>query len=349
MTHTSSVVERHAHAPLPPPRLGFLGVGWIGRLRMTALLREQPGTVIAVADPDAGAAQEAALAAGGALVLPGLEELLELELDGVVIATPSAMHAEQAITALAHGVAVFVQKPLARDAAEADAVLTAAERTGRPLGVDLSYRHTAAARAMREALRVGRIGEVFAAQLVFHNAYGPDKPWFLDRRHAGGGCVIDLGTHLLDLLLWLLDEDAVAVQAATLLREGRRMAEDAAAVEDFAAVQLTTAAGIPVQLACSWFLPAGCDCVFECALYGTAGSLLLSNLGGSFYDFTLESRHGTESHTLVTPPDEWGGRALCAWARALQRGDGFDASKARELRALTRAIDAIYDAGGRQR
>ncbi len=324
-------------------------MGWIGRIRLQALLEADIGTVVAVADPDPSAAAAGAAAADGSLAVADLDELLRLDLDGVVIATPSALHAEQSLAALDHGLAVFCQKPMARSATEAEAVLATARRAGRPFGVDLSYRRTAAAQRMQQELRQGRIGRVFAAQLTFHNAYGPDKQWFLDRHRSGGGCLIDLGTHLLDLLLWLLGDERLRVEAATLLQAGAKLANGSNAVEDFVAAQLTTASGAAVQLACSWFLPAGLDCLFECTLFGTEGSLALTNVDGSFHDFRLEWRHGTSAQLLVSPPDDWGGRTLCDWALRLQRGEGFDPELAAELHAIPKVIDAIYRYGGVQR
>jgi predicted dehydrogenase len=194
--------------PSLPPALGFLGVGWIGRHRMDAVLAAGTGRCVAVADADPHAAAAAVDQHGGEVV--GAEELLaRADLDGVVIATPSALHAQQAITALAAGSAVFCQKPLARTAAESESVLAAARRADRLLGVDLSYRHLAAVDAVRPLLTDGTLGEIYAAELVFHNAYGPDKPWFLDPARSGGGCVIDLGIHLVDLVLDLLDRPKV--------------------------------------------------------------------------------------------------------------------------------------------
>ena len=102
-----------------------------------------------------------------------LEEMLALKPDGVVIATPSALHAAQCVQAFDAGAAVFCQKPLARTAAEVAAVLDAARRSDRLLGVDLSYRFTAAMQAIRKQVQSGELGRVFAADLIFHNAYGP--------------------------------------------------------------------------------------------------------------------------------------------------------------------------------
>ena len=96
------------------PRLGFLGVGWIGRHRMEAMLGSDAITVAAISDalPD-NSAQAGALAPG-AVQLDDVDALLEQALDGIVIATPSALHAEQSIRALNLGIAVFCQKPLGR-------------------------------------------------------------------------------------------------------------------------------------------------------------------------------------------------------------------------------------------
>ncbi|MGN6201867.1 MAG: Gfo/Idh/MocA family protein, partial [Solirubrobacterales bacterium] len=98
---------------------------------MEALARDGLAQVTAVADPTAEALEAAAEAAPSAVRMGSLEELLEHDLDGIVIATPSALHADQAVAALERGLAVFCQKPLARDAAETRRVLEAARAADR--------------------------------------------------------------------------------------------------------------------------------------------------------------------------------------------------------------------------
>lgn len=333
-----------ARAPERIPRIGFLGVGWIGRQRMAAVADEGLVEAVAVADADAEARRQAAETVPGAAIVDGLDALLDADLDGVAIATPSALHAEQAVAVLERGVAVFCQKPLARDLPETRRVLEAARRADRLLGVDLSYRHTDAARAMRDVIAGGQLGTVHSAELVFHNAYGPDKSWFTRRRLSGGGCLIDLGTHLLDLVLWLTGSHDVTVASSRLRRRGEPVDATADAVEDFATADLqSTDTGIGIRLACSWFLPAGRDCVLECTLYGTDGAVTLRNLNGSFYDFVCERHAGTSSERLSEPGDDWGGRALAAWTRRLAAGERFDAAQARELETLAGALDRIYE------
>lgn len=323
-----------------PLRLGFLGVGWIGRHRMQALLTSGLAEAVAVADPAPECLDEALKLAPATQRLDGLDALLEQSLDGVVIATPSAAHAEQSITVLERGLPVFCQKPLGRDTGEVAAVIAAAERADRRLGVDLSYRHLAGMQQLRTLLDEGAIGRVYAMQLVFHNAYGPDKPWFYDRQLSGGGCVMDLGIHLVDLALWLLRRPVRDVDARCYA-SGRPLSEQPAQVEDYASVRLDMDDDITVDLACSWNLAIGRDAEIGMRIHGTEGSLSLRNVDGSFYDFVIEHFHGRESKSIAKPPDAWGGRAAVAWAHALGENNRFDPS-ARELLDVARVLDRIY-------
>jgi predicted dehydrogenase len=333
------------------PRLGFLGVGWIGRNRMEALARDGLAQVAALADPQAEALAAAAEVAPEASRAESLEELLEQELDGLVIATPSALHADQAIAALEHGLAVFCQKPLARNAEETRRVLDAARATDRLLAVDLSYRHVEALRAAQEQVASGAIGQLHTLDLVFHNAYGPDKPWFTDPDLAGGGCLIDLGTHLVDLALWLSGSAvpfrriATKRNSFTAVETARTLSLLGHAVEDHATAELALGE-VRARLACSWFTSAGRDCVFECTAWGNEGAVSVRNVGGSFYDFRAELWRGTNAETLVEPPDDWGGRAIAAWAERLRGDRSYDpAGDGLEQVAMT--IDAIYAEAGR--
>lgn len=322
------------------PRLGFLGVGWIGRHRMEALARDGLARVAAVADPQAEALQAAAEVAPRAQLAGSLDELLDHDLDGVVIATPSALHSHQAVAALEQGLAVFCQKPLARDAEETRRVLHAAREADRLLAVDLSYRQVEALRAAQAMVAEGEIGLVHSLDLVFHNAYGPDKPWFTKPELSGGGCLIDLGTHLVDLALWFTGAEEYAVETARMLSlQGYE-------VEDQATAVLTLGSEIRARLACSWFQAAGGGCAFECTVWGTDGAVSVRNVGGSFYDFRAELWRGTSAEALVEPPDAWGGRAIGAWAQRLAGNRSYDPATD-ELELLAQAIDDLYAEAGR--
>jgi predicted dehydrogenase len=230
------------------------------------------------------------------------------------------------VAALRHGLAVFCQKPLGRTAAETAQAVDAAKVADRLLGVDLSYRHTAAACRIRELVLGDALGTVFAADLVFHNAYGPDKPWFHDPQLAGGGCVIDLGVHLVDLAVWILDLDPVEVNSR---------------LRGLPVEHLATAELDHVRLACSWNLHAGREAAIELSVYGSDGGVAVRNVGGSFYDFRCERLRGTETEVLVEPPDAWPGRAAVEWARRLGAGEGFDPAADEHVRVAA-VLDRIY-------
>ena len=320
--------------PATRPRLGFLGVGWIGRKRLDALVETGAAEATAVFDP-------AGVDVPGAQTVASLDDLLAADLDGVVIATPSALHAAQSIRALECGAAVFCQKPLGRTAAEARAAVDAARAADRLLCVDLSYRFTEGMRRIREIVRAGGLGRVYAVDLVFHNAYGPDKPWVYDPALAGGGCVMDLGVHLVDLALWTLDWPEVAGVSARLFAGGEPLGRRVDAVEDYGIATLELATGTVVQLACSWRLQAGRDAIISAAFYGTEGGARLANVAGSFYDFKAERYRGTARETLSGPPDAWGGRAAADFATRLAAGERFDAA-AEQLVDVARVLDQIY-------
>jgi predicted dehydrogenase len=326
------------------PRIGFLGVGWIGRHRMQAILATGAVEAAAIADPSPEMMAEAQRFAPEAAQVGGLEEMLGLGLDGVVIATPSALHAAQTIQALQAGAAVFCQKPLGRTAAEVRDAVDAARRADRLLGVDLSYRFTEGMRRIRQAVAEGELGRIYAADLVFHNAYGPDKPWFRDPALSGGGCVMDLGVHLVDLALWALDFPVVTGVSGQLFSGGEPLAGRADRVEDYAVATIELRGGAVLRLACSWNLHAGQDAVIAAEFHGTQGGAALRNQNGSFYDFTAERFRGTARGTLAVPPDEWGGRAAADWAMRLASGARFDPS-ASALVTVAEVLDGIYGRG----
>jgi predicted dehydrogenase len=295
----------------------------------------------AICDPSPEMAAEARQGVPAATLVASYDAMLAMGLDGIVIATPSALHAEQSIRALRSGAAVFCQKPLGRNADEAKAVVVAARDADRLLSVDFSYRLTCGIQHIRELMQQGDLGRVHAVDLVFHNAYGPDKPWFYDKAQSGGGCVMDLGVHLVDLALWLLDFPDVVQVTSHLSSEGRVL--DGTGVEDFAVATLLLAGGTVVRLACSWRLHAGADAVIAADFYGTAGGASLRNVEGSFYDFVAERFTGTTREVLATPPDDWGGRAAVQWAEQLTIDASFDRS-VEELVRVAAVLDEIYSA-----
>lgn len=341
MISQTSPQRASAHNLAPPlPKLGFLGLGWIGRRRLEAIAGAHIAEIVALADPMPAALERCKSLAPQAEEAAGLEELLDLDLDGIIIATPSALHAGQALAALEHGRAVFCQKPLGRNAGEVRTIVEAARQADRLLGVDLSYRHIRGMAAIRALIQSGALGRVFAADLIFHNAYGPDKAWFYDPVLSGGGCVTDLGIHLVDLLLWTLGGPVTGVQSC-IFSKGQPLSLERAEVEDYAQAQIFLGSGTVASLACSWCLHAGRNAVIEANFYGTEGGAALRNVNGSFTEFRAERFTGTLSEVLAEPPDEWGGQAATAWVRQLAESTRFDPEVESQIEVAS-VLDAIY-------
>jgi len=326
------------------PRLGFVGLGWIGRNRLEAVVQADVAEVCALQDVSEAATSEARKLAPNAFATSSFEDLLQQDLDGVVIATPNRFHAEQAIAALDRGFAVFCQKPLGRTASETSSIVEAAERCGRLLGVDLSYRKIPAMQMVSSLVETGALGTVFAIDAKFHNAYGPDKPWFYDFSYAGGGCVIDLGVHLIDLALEPLRFPPVRQIESSLYVHGCLLPKPAQQVEDYAVATIDTANDTTINLSCSWNLHAGCDANIELTFYGTGGGASLRNVKGSFYNFVAERFNGTETQTLNAAADsdwQWGGLATLHWVKQITTDRAFDPNVKRLIN-VAEVIDQIY-------
>ena len=326
------------------PRLAFLGVGWIGKNRMESLVRNSLAEVAGIADPSQENLDAALAVVPGAEIFQSFDEILESDVEGVVIATPSALHAEQSIAALQKGKAVFCQKPLGRNAAETAAVVKAARKNNLLLGVDLCYRHTCF-RQIHDIIQSGALGHIYATELTFHNAWGPGKDWFYNPKLSGGGCVVDLGIHLIDLALWTLKGTEVENVCSSLFSKGASLTDPETQVEDYATalIKLSNKQSekTAIHLNCSWNLPAGKEAEIQANFYGTNGGVAFRNINGSFYDFKAMRLHGTQTEVLFEGPDEWGVRAVGEWARRLGEGKKFDA-ESDTIVEVAKVLDKIY-------
>ncbi|MEO1987181.1 MAG: Gfo/Idh/MocA family oxidoreductase [Martelella sp.] len=323
------------------PRIGFLGTGWIGQSRLKAIADTGVAEIVAVADASDEALEQAYMLAPTGVACRTLDELLKHDLDAVVIATPTARHAQETIAVLRAGKAVFVQKPLGRTADETAAVIAAAEQADRLLGVDFSYRETEGLQAIRRMIAGGELGKVFAVDLVFHNAYGPNKAWYYDKALSGGGSVIDLGVHLVDTALWCLDFPAVQSVEGRLFRDGRLLPRNTDEIEDFAVASIDLDGGVRVSLSCSWNAHAGRNAAISAHFHGSDSSALWQNSEGSFFDFTTELHQGTSRERTDVSPPGWYGREAARFARRVAEDTSFN-SEIRHAATVAEVLDRIY-------
>ncbi|MEK7765408.1 MAG: Gfo/Idh/MocA family oxidoreductase, partial [bacterium] len=187
-------------------RVGVIGLG-MGKGHIRGY-RAHPGArVVALADPDA----KRLAACGDEFGIPGRyasgEEMIRKErLDVVSVATPNKFHAPLTIAALRAGAHVLCEKPMAMNAREAAAMLAAAKRARRRIMINFSYRFTAPAQALKREVERGALGHVYFARTMWHRSRGMPGfgGWFGQKALAGGGPLIDLGVHRIDLALWLM-------------------------------------------------------------------------------------------------------------------------------------------------
>ncbi len=337
-----SSMPRSSHSR---PRIAFVGLGWIGRKRLDTLVADPDVNfeVAALVESDAERLRAAAIAHPEASVIPTVAGLRDEDLDAVVIATPNGLHASQAIACLEQGLAVFCQKPLATTLNDVRRVLAAARVADRLLGIDFCYRHISGMHELRRRLTSGAIGEILAIDLTFHNAYGPDKSWCRDRILAGGGCLLDLGVHLLDLALWVQGMPPTERVRSRLFANGQPVQGCDGALEDLAYAEFIQANGAIVRLGCSWFAHIGQPARIQMEITGTHGGASWCNVDGSFYDFDVHWFEGTNRERLGMSRDDWGARALGAWLQQLRISNRFDAEAEHIVRSAS-LIEEVYRA-----
>ena len=324
------------------PRLGMLGCGWIGYKRLEALLASGGATVAAIVEPNTEARFAAQNLAGEAVLCESVEQLFNLGLDGIVVSTPSAQHADQSCQILNNKIAVFCQKPVGRNGAETAAVVKAAYCADRLVASDFCYRFTAGMQRIREAVSAGVLGDLYAIDLCFHNSFGPDKKWYYDATLSGGGCVIDLGIHLIDLAMWILGFPKVRSVSSRLFSRGRPLSQAGkGAVEDYAFASIDLNEPLHITITCSWNQPTGGDSLISAVFRGTRGAAEFKNIDGSFYNFRADCYFPGLRQNLSQPPDNWGGLALVHWASELACSNRFR-DEAFELIRVAELVDRIY-------
>lgn len=188
-------------------RVGVIGAGKIGRLRITSV-RNNPGTTLAAVLDLNKAAAEAAVAGTQAKAVTDLGAFLAEKLDIVIVSTPPHLHEEACAAAFKAGAHVLCEKPLSNTVEGARAIVAAAKAAGRRLGVGFNLRYYPFVSFAREAVDRGAIGtidhvRIFGGHNGLHN-FSAD--WQYKQPHSGGGAMMDIGIHMTDLARYFLGE-----------------------------------------------------------------------------------------------------------------------------------------------
>jgi len=207
-------------------RFGVLGAGQISRIACQEINRHAAARVVAASDPHPERLAELSTGLGGLRSYDDNQALLaDPELDAVFIAAPNAFHAPLALAALEAGKHVIVEKPFATSAAEAEAVVAAAKRSGRLLSVGMNQRFRPESQRVAALVRAGKLGHVYHAKAFWFRRAGIPKlgTWFGKKSLAGGGALYDIGVHLLDLALFVMGRfDPISVSGQVYTTFGQR-------------------------------------------------------------------------------------------------------------------------------
>lgn len=218
------------------------------------------------------------------------------EIDAVYIATPVALHAEQAIAALEAGKDVLCEKPLGLDPRECERIIAARKASGRRLGVAYYRRFYPALGRIKEILDSGEIGRPVLAQAdafeYFNRGPGEPRAWLLDPARSGGGPLMDFGCHRIEFLLNLFGRPERVDGFVDRLRFERR-------VEDTALTVLTFPGALQALLRVSHAVEESRDSL---DIYGTDGSIHVPVLNaGEFVVRTAEGER-REVHPRAENP-----------------------------------------------
>jgi predicted dehydrogenase len=186
-------------------RVGVIGAGSIAQSHLAAYASNPDVTLTAIADVNLERARTVAQNYQIARAYDDPQQLLEdPEVDGVSVCTWNNSHAAWAIAAIKAGKHVLVEKPIARTAAEAEAILEVTRDSDRVVQVGFVRRHSPNCQVLKSFVDAGDLGEVYYAKASCMRRVGNPGGWFADKEIAGGGPLLDIGVHVLDLAWYLM-------------------------------------------------------------------------------------------------------------------------------------------------
>ena len=329
-------------------RCGVIGLG-VGKTHIKGYRTHPNAEVVAIADPDLVRLE----AVGEEYGVPGryasAADMLKAEnLDVVSVATPNKFHKPLTLAALRAGCHVLCEKPMAMSAAEGRAMIAAAEKAGRRLMINFSYRFLHGGQALKRAVDRGELGEVYFAKSVWHRRRGVPGlgGWFGRKELAGGGPLIDLGVHRIDLALWLMGHPRPEwVLGATYDPIARAQAEREGKpfdVEDMAVALVRFDTGATLEVEASWAANVSEPQFMETRLFGVKGGAVHRNKNGG-YEFEAElfvERDG-DHYDMKLEREAESGTAMAHFVDCILHGRPHMATGEEGL-IVMEVLDAIY-------
>lgn len=265
-------------------KFGIIGAGGIAQSSCREIAAHPQGEIVAICDSHEERLQKLGANHGVKRLYSDSKDLLaSKDIDAVYIAVPNAFHAPLAEEALDTGKHVILEKPFALNLREATAVADAVNRSGKIFMLGMNQRFVPGAQTVKSLVRAGTLGDIYHAKAYWMRRSGIPRlgTWFGNKDLSGGGSLLDIGVHVMDLALYLMDNfEPEAVSGATYTHFGHRGLGEGGwgrsdregfefNVDDFATAIIKLAGGATLTLDVSW------------ALHQAQGNLMNVNLYGS--------------------------------------------------------------------
>ena len=226
-------------------RFGLIGAGAIGKIRADAIAKSPVCALVAVSDLDEARARAAA---PNAIYYADANDLIAAaDVDAVIISTPPPFHETLATAAASAGKHVLVEKPMAATPEACERMISAARKAGTLLTVGYNHRYFAALKLVRDVVAAGDIGTLSHVRAYSGHAGLAEfkATWMYDKEVMGGGALMDNGTHVIDLVRYIIGDPTEVFGFATHKVWGL-------GVEDEGIALLRTAEGVTASIEASW-------------------------------------------------------------------------------------------------
>ncbi|MNO18380.1 putative oxidoreductase YcjS [compost metagenome] len=344
-------------------KIAIIGCGGIANGKhMPSLSRQKNAEMVAFCDIIEERAQEAAKTYGteDAAVYTDFRELLAAGgFDIVHVCTPNDSHSVISVAALEAGNHVMCEKPMAKTTAQAQEMLDAARRTGKKLSIAYQNRYRSDSEYLKGLCESGELGDIYYGKAIaLRRRAVPTWGVFLDEEKQGGGPLIDIGTHALDLTLWLMDNyKPHMVVGSTFHKLGQKKNAANAfgpwdpeqfKVEDSAFGFITMENGATISLESSWALNVSEFREAQTLLAGTEGGAdmkdglrLNGERAGRLYETKVDlSSGGVAFYSGGTESES--DREARLWLEAVSE-DKEPVVKPEQAFVVTQILEAIYE------
>jgi predicted dehydrogenase len=344
---------------IQPLRVGIVGAGNMGEFHMKSFLKIPNVIITGIADDRPARLEQLKKEYNLPHVFTNFVDLAtHPDVDAICIATPNKFHAPAAIAALEAGKHVLCEKPLARTAEEAERMVRAAIKSGTVLKTMFNWRERGDAQTLKRYIDDGGLGRVYYAKAYWMRRSGiPGMGgWFTSKELAGGGPLIDLGVHVLDMAMFLLGEPKVVAVSANVYAElgprGRGawtsnhwdMSDGEYEVEDLATAFIRLEGGVTLLLEASWAHYGAHGDDFGVHLHGTESGAQI-DVKQYAWDDTLRIYADVAGRPAVIAPKLVEGKGheivIRTFCEIVRSGE-WDAHKGHEGLRRAQIIDACY-------